>query len=170
MPRALSLFALACLCLGVVSCSHYRLGNTTAPTFTTLHIAVVESETPLPQARALISTQLRDAFLKDGRVRLVNSSAQADATLTVTLENYSRTVVVARPDDTGLARRFELTLQARATLTDQRTQVAQFTDRALSARSDALTDSGQQQAEYQALPLLAAQLAEITRQAVLDRW
>ena len=53
----------------------------------------VENKTLLPQARALVSTQLREAFARDARVMLVNSPAEADATLAVTITSYRRDVL-----------------------------------------------------------------------------
>jgi hypothetical protein len=75
-----------------------------------------------------------------------------------------------RPDDTGLARKFNLTLTAEATLRDQRAGTVLFENRALTSKKQAFTDSGQLQAEDQTLPLLAASLAESVRNAVLDVW
>jgi hypothetical protein len=167
MFRLLPLLALA---LGLVGCGHYRLGTEVAPRFATLHVAVVKAELVLPQALALATTELREAFIKDGRVRLVDSAEEADATLTVTLESYGRGVAVVRPDDTGLARRFDLTLTARATLTDNRAHQDLFAGRLLTVQRGAFTDSGQQQSEYQTLPLLAQQLAEQTLKATLEIW
>lgn len=167
MLRLVTLLALA---FGLAGCGHYRLGTDSTLRFATLHVAIVKTDALLPQAQAVVTTELREAFIKDGRVRLVDSADAADATLTVTLESYGRGVAVVRPDDTGLARRFELTLTARATLTDNRSHTALFAGRLLTVKRGAFTDSGQQQSEYQALPLLATQLAEQALKATLETW
>jgi outer membrane lipopolysaccharide assembly protein LptE/RlpB len=170
MMRAPLLWLLLGAVLGLAGCSHYRLGTEAAPRFATLHVTVVKSDVLLPQAQAVATTEIREAFLKDGRVRLVDSAAEADATLTLTLESFGRAVAVVRPDDTGLARRFDLTLTARATLTDQRARQDLFAGRLLTVKRGAFTDSGQIQSEYQTLPLLAQQLAEQAVKATLDVW
>jgi outer membrane lipopolysaccharide assembly protein LptE/RlpB len=156
--------------LGAAGCGHYRLGTGVAPQFATLHVAVVKSEALLPQATVLFTTELREAFIKDGRVRLVDSPDEAEAVLTVRLDDYSRGVAVTRADDTGLARRFDLTLAARATLTDHRAGKDYFSERPLVVKRGSFTDGGQVQSEYQTLPLLAGQLAEQVRKAVLEVW
>ncbi len=161
------LFALGLLASG---CAHYQLGTGSKLTFQRLYVAPVANDTALPQAVALVSTQIRESLLRDGRVTLVSAEADADATLVITLTNYGREVATVRPDDTGLARKFNLTLEAKATLRDQRTGKLLFENRALSSQRQAFTDSGQLQAEYQTLPLLAASLAESVRNAVLDVW
>ena len=117
-----------------------------------------------------MTTRLREAFLRDGRVTVVSSPAQADAVLQLTLTGYGRSVAVSRQDDTGLARRFDVTLRAQATLTDQRSKQAFFTQRPVTAKRGIFTDSGLVPAEYQGLPLLAEQLAVEATHAVLDSW
>lgn len=168
--RRLPWCALLGLSLLLAGCSHYQLGTGASPKFTTLFISPVASTALIPQAQSLVTTQVRQAFLKDGRVRLVNSAAEADAVLTLTLVRYERDLSVSLPTDTGLGRRFDVTLEARATLRDTRTATVYFTDRALLAKRGAFTDSGLVPAEYQLLPLLAEQLAGETVHAALDVW
>lgn len=151
-------------------CAHYQLGSEPKTKFASLFIAPVTSSVSLPQAQVLLTTQLREAFIRDGRVTLTDSADTAEASLQISLADYHRAAAVARSDDTGLARRFDVTLQATATLTDNRTRQAYFTRRPLSAKRGVFTDSGLVASEYQALPLLAEQLAEASVHAVLDTW
>ena len=151
-------------------CASYRLGTGAAPKFATLFIAPVKVEKLIPQAQVLVTTQLREAVLRDGRVTLVDSADAADAVLQVTLTGYDRAVTVSRQDDTGLARRFDVTLHASATLTDSRTKQIYFAQRPLNAKRGVFTDSGLVPSEYQALPLLAEQLAGEAVHAMLDTW
>jgi outer membrane lipopolysaccharide assembly protein LptE/RlpB len=166
LPPALALLLL----LGLTACAHYQLGNGPPPKFTRLYLAPVVSDGLIPQAQAVVTTQLREVFLKDGRLALVESAAEADAVLTITLGSYQREATVSRPDDTGRARRFAVTLRASATLLDVRSGQKLFADRPLSATRGVFTDSGQIQAEYQTLPLLAEVLAGNALHAVLDIW
>ena len=175
VARTLRLLALplSVVLLGIAvltGCSHYRLGTGQNLAFQTLYVAPVENKTMLPQAVALVSTALRDEFLRDGRVTLVNSPEQADATLTLTLSDYHRDVATVRPGDTGLARTFTLTLGATVTLHDNRAGRDLFSKRPVDAGRDAYTDSGQLQSEYQSLPLLAGALAKKISHAALDVW
>jgi len=169
--------AIATLAL-LAACSHYQLGaggGTLA--FKTLYIVPVENSAGMPQAGALFSTQLRDAFIRDGRVSIVNSPDQADAILAVNLANYSRNMTTARGDDSGLARKFDLIVSVLATLTDNRTGKLLFEKRPVNATrqifttpTPAATQSEQLQAEYNTMPLLAADLANSVAHAVLDVW
>ena len=170
MLRLLAAFCTLALCVGIAGCGHYRLGTDSKPSFSTLHVNVVKNETLLPQAVAIVTNHVREAFLKDGRVKLVNAAEEADATLTLTLEDYRREVAVVRPDDTGLARRYDLVLRVRGELRDNRTQKTFFAGRPFEVRRGAFTDGGQLQAEYQALPLLAEKLAQDAVRSTLETW
>src|SRR4051812_49033625 len=92
--RVLSVLFLLSSVLGFTGCAGYQLGTGSAPKFTTLFVAPVTTEALIPQARELVTTQVREAFLKDGRVKLVDSPAQADAVLQIALTGYDRAVAV----------------------------------------------------------------------------
>lgn len=168
--KRLAFLAGCTLAFLLAGCANYRLGTGAAPGFATLFVAPVRVDASLPQAQAVYSAQLRDAFLRDGRVRLVGSPDEADAVLTVVLDRYQRDVATVRPDDTGLARRFDLIVTAHATLTDRRAGKDLFTNRPLEVRRGILTDGGQNQSEYQHQPILARELAAQALHAVLDTW
>jgi hypothetical protein len=176
MRYILPLCALLGLYLGT-GCAHYQLGTSGKLSFHTLYIPPVENKAQLPQAVAVITTQVREAFLRDGRVTLVNSVAEADATLTISLVRYVRDIATARPDDTGLARKFNLNLTALCTLRKTSDNTALFENRAIAVDQQIFAtatpqqaDSDQLQSEYQALPQLAAKLADKVSHAALDVW
>jgi hypothetical protein len=166
--RALALAGL--LSLGLAACAHYQLGTGGKLAFTTLYVAPVENHAMLPEAQAIVATALREALARDGRVTLVAAPEAADATLRVTLVGYTREMAAASSTDTDLARKFALHLRATCTLADNRSQHPFFTNREITVTKDAFTDSGQLQAEYQTLPLLAGALADQVAHAVLDVW
>jgi hypothetical protein len=162
-------------------CWHYRMGAGPAPTFSTLFIEPTRNKTTLAQSRELVSTMLREAFIKDGRVQLVDSTADADATLEVTLVKYRRDNAANREDDNGLARKFTLRLEATCTLKDNRSGRLLFDGRQIEVQREAFTDNGlglvpfgtsndQLQSEYNTLPLLAELLSDKVTHAVLDVW
>ena len=113
-------------------CAHYQLGTGGTPAFRTLFVEPVGNKTLLPQAQALLSTHLRETFARDARVQLVNSAAGADATLALTVDSYRREIAAVREGDTGLARKFNVTLGATGTLRDNRSGRAVFENRPLT--------------------------------------
>lgn len=168
------LASLLCLC-GSAGCAHYQLGTEGKLAFSTLYIEPVENKSLLPQARAILATQIREAFERDGRVQLVNSAESADATLQTTIRDYHRDVASVLENDTGLARKYTLTLGVVCTLKNNRTGTILFADRPIAADREAFTDGGslhlsQLQSEYQVLPLLAEALARKVTHSVLDVW
>lgn len=168
VPRWLCLAT--ALLLGTAGCSHYHLGTGSQLAFSSLYVAPVNMRALIPQAQPILGSALREGFLHDGRVSLVNDPAAAQAVLAITVRDYHRDVATVRAGDTGLARKFIVTLGAEATLTETATGRVLFKDRPIVVKRDVFTDSGQQQAEYQILPLLAQDLAGKATHAVLDTW
>lgn len=159
----------AVVCLLFASCANYQLGAGGTPGFRTLYVEPVANQTLLPQAQPLLSTHLREHFARDGRVQLANSADSADAILVVTIGEYRREVAAVREGDTGLARKFNVTLGATCTLRKRGGEIV-FQNRPVSAIREAFTDSGLLQSEYQTLPLLAEALAGKVVHAALDVW
>lgn len=156
--------------LSLSGCSSYHLGSGGKLTFKTIYVAPVVNESNLPQAVAVVSTELREAFLRDGRVSLVNTPDDADVILTVKLLKYSRASAASQSTDTGLARKFDLTLNAEASLRDNHQGKFLFEKHKVEAVREVFTDSGQLQSEYQTVPLLAETLSKNILNAALDVW
>jgi hypothetical protein len=162
-------------------CSHYRMGAGPAPSFATIFIRPAENKTQLAQSQAVVSTMVREAFIRDGRVEVVDTQADADTTLEVTLVKYRRENSANREDDNGLARKFTLHLTASLSLRDNRTGQMLFNKRVVEVQKEAFLDNGlgsvpfgtsndQLQSEYNTLPLLADSLSDRVTHAVLDVW
>jgi len=165
-----TLLALTACTLLTGGCANYRLGTGVTPAFNSLYVEPVANRTLLPQAQAIISTRLRESFARDGRTRLSNSPDQADATLVVVIAEYRRDIAAVREGDTGLARKFNVTLGVTCTLRDNRTGRPIFENRTVNAVREIFTDSGQLQSEFQTLPILAEALATKIVNATLDTW
>jgi len=162
----------------LISGCGYQLGTPqTAPlAFSTLYVAPVKLRALIPQADAILTGALREHFSRDGRVALAAHPDTAGAVLEITIRNYRRETATADPSDTGLARKFTIVLLAEATLRAGTADTAAgaaktyFTARPIEVRRDIFADDGQQQAEYQILPILAHDLANKALHAVLDTW
>jgi len=162
-----ALIALLALMLG--GCANYRLGTGSLPSFKTIYLAPAESEALVPQARALVSGRIREAFLRDGRLSPTVNADEAEAVLTVTLRNFGREASVAKAEDAGLARKFALKLTAVCTLRTRDGKVL-FENREVTVTRELYVDGGQLQSEYETLPYLADMLATSLTHAVLDTW
>jgi outer membrane lipopolysaccharide assembly protein LptE/RlpB len=168
------------LCLCLAGCAHYQLGTTGKLAFSTLYIEPVANKVvTLPQAQAPLGTQVRQAFAEDGRVELVDSPQEADATLSIVLTDYHREVAAVRENDTGLASKFVVTLGATCTLRDNRSGHLYFEKRVVTVQRGVYADNGvpagpatgnQLQSEYNTIPLLAGDMASRLTHVVLDVW
>lgn len=185
LSRRLASLALVAFALIGTACSHYRLGTGAQHDFESVFIAPVETNAVIPQSTALLSTQIREAFIRDGRVRVVNTPAEADAILTVKLDGLRRDTLTSLPSDGGLARTFGLVLEASATLRDSKGEKTWFADRRLRVERQIFTNDGttlatpdgpylvplqQTQAEYTIVPTLGENLASQVKSTVLDTW
>jgi outer membrane lipopolysaccharide assembly protein LptE/RlpB len=163
------LFSLVLGCSVLLSgCSHYQLGTSGKLSFATLYVEPATNRTLLPQAQAIVTTQIRQAFLQDGRVAQTSAPDAADAVLEIRIQDYHRDVASVLENDTGLARKFTLTLEVACTLRSKGTVL--FQDRVIRVQRDAFTDGGLLQSEYQTLPILAEALGKKVAHAVLDVW
>jgi hypothetical protein len=156
--------------LAFAGCAHYQLGQGNRAPFNRLFLEPVADRARVPQSRALLDLRLREAFIRDGRSSLVAAATDADATLSVAIADYRREVIAVRENDTGLARKFNVQLTLSCRLRDNRAGRVIWEDRIITVTREVFTDSGQLQAEYQTLPLLAESAAAQVVHAALDVW
>ncbi|MGF1482998.1 MAG: LPS assembly lipoprotein LptE [Opitutales bacterium] len=167
--RWLYLFrVLAGLCLLLTGCAHYSLDRPGQLPFDTLYVEPVENRSFAPQAQETLSLQLITALRQAG-VTTVASPAQADAILSVSLADFRREGSATQAGDTGLAASYILILEADCTLSASNGEVF-FENRRILAREQIFLDSGQQPAEFQAMPVLARTLSGNIRDAVVSTW
>lgn len=182
-PLARGLAALVSLVvLGLLSgCASYHLGAPAELPFEAIYIRPASNDSFAPQAQAVVSTQLRQNFIRDGRVKLVTSEEAADAVLLVNLTEYNRRTGARSSTDTVLAKDFDITLAADISLYNQNQGDYFFKGRRIEDRANtyidnpyaaetALKTQAYQQNEYQAMPLLARDLARKIADEVLSAW
>lgn len=176
MKGMLRLTAFRNLLLGVSACAlggcaHYELGTGTAvPAFRTIYVEPIQNTAALPQAVATFSRAIRNAFAADGRVELAGSAASADVILRVDLAQFERTFTSVQPNDTALARKFDLNIVALCSLEDHANGRMLWNHQEIRVTRQIFVDDGQNPAEYQVQPQLAAQLADRVVHRVLDVW
>jgi hypothetical protein len=167
VQRSLSLLALISGLL-FQSCAHYQAGSGVSIPFSTIQISPVVNQSLAPQINQVINHDLRQAFIQSPDV--VVESSGANARLNVTVNNYTRETIATNSQDTGLARKYALTLSATCDLTNQMDDTPYFTNRPVSVYLDVFLDSGQTQAETNAIPLLSKKLSTAIANEVLQVW
>lgn len=162
-------------------CASYNLGSSAALPFESIYIRPVANDSFAPQAQALLSAQLREAFIRDGRVKVLANEADADAVLEVTLTDYRRRGAARSSADTVVAQTFDLNLVAVTSLFSQNSGSFYFQNRPIQDATTAYTENpylpdgapqtqGFQQSEYQAMTQLTRGLARKIADEVLSPW
>jgi len=163
------------------ACKSYQLGSPATLPFESIYVRPVMNQSFAPQAQALLSSQIREAFLRDGRVRLVSDPSTADAVLVIDLTEYRRSPGARESNDTTVARSFSLGLVADISLYDQNRGRYYFRQRQASERANAYVNDPYAnpalpetqdffQSEYQAMPRLTRGLAQKIANEVLSPW
>lgn len=150
-------------------CTHYHMGAPATLSFQSIYIEPIRNESYAPQAQALLADQLATAFIEDGRVR-ITSQKKADALLEITLKDFEKNVSATEESDTLVGRSFNITLVAQCTLINTKTGDILLHEVPISSTIDAFVDTGFQQSEYQAMPVLTRDLAKKIRDRVLSGW
>jgi len=152
----------------VFGCVHYQTGDGSALSFNSIEIEPVQNQSLAPQANHVLNHDLREAFIQSGKVSVENSNAHA--LLKVVLKDFDRETIATNSRDTGLARKYTLSLSAECALIDQGENTPYFEGRTVSAEVDVYLDSGQTRSETSAIPLLSKKLAKTIAQEVLQVW
>lgn len=179
---AVMYFFMALLAMSFLGgCKSYQLGNPAELPFQSIYVKPVSNNSFAPQAQALLSTQLREVFIRDGRTRIVTSEEEADAVLLVNLTEYRRSAAARQSDDTAAAAEFDLTLVAVVSLYNQNEGTYLLRNHELSDVSNAYIENLYAspgaprtqdflQSEYQSMPLLTRDLARRIADEVLSPW
>lgn len=162
------------------ACASYKLGTHGTLPFESIYIVPAKNESFAPQAQALVSAQVREAFIKDGRVKVLSSIESADVVLELTLSDYDRNVGARLRADTVAARTVNLGLTASVSLFEAENGVPVFELRQISQTTTVHSDNPyagstrQQQsyiqAEHNAMERLARGIARKITDEVLSPW
>jgi hypothetical protein len=180
MRALLALLACSALLLAGTGCSSYKLGPANTLPFQTVHVALAEDRSYTPQVRVLLTAQLIEELNRSGRVRVVNSRAEAEALLTVTLVSVVRDTSVTQPGDSLLnpdgdsGRPFKLERSFNATLRLEDASGRQVWLDNAEVTTERFTLiaplTGLANAEFADMPAATRALAEASARAVLGVW
>ena len=171
-----------CLAVTVLSvltgCAAYHLGSSADLPFEKIYVHPASNESFAPQSQALITTNVRETLLRDGRVKLVSSVEFADVVLYIKLKDYTRTARALQSTDTEIARSFDLRLVAEISLFNRSTGRYLVKNRIVNERSTAHTENPYKNtsidqyalAEYQSMPRLTRGLSRKISDIILEAW
>lgn len=183
--KSFSTLGLVSVALAVLSgCASYKLGSSAEIPFETLYVQPVTNDSFAPQAQPIVSSQVRDAFIRDGRVKLVTSAEKADAVLIINLTEYDRRSASRSTVDSERAQDFDIRLKSEVALFNQRSGDYYFEGRKLTERTNSYVRNpyvdndnlsiqnldAYHQGEREAMPRLARGLARQIADEVLSTW
>lgn len=179
--RLQMLITLALVLATVTGCRSYQLGHPSELPFESIFIRPATNDSFAPQAQALISSDLRESFIRDGRVKLVADEADADIVLLINLTEYDRTPGARANDSTRKGFSFDITLGAIVSLYDQNTGRYLFQNQSVDASATAYTENPYLPAgslntqtyhiaERQAMPNVTRLMAQKIADRILGVW
>ncbi|MEN8663107.1 MAG: LPS assembly lipoprotein LptE [Lentimonas sp.] len=179
--RSTFLYGLSLLAIAFFSgCASYQLGTHGSLPFESIYIRPAVNESFAPQSQAMISAQIREAFIRDGRVKVLSKESEADAVLEVTLTEHERQAGARLRTDTESARTFRLELSAEISLFNVNSGDFYFEGRQLRQNTSVYADNpyattatqaqGYIQAEYNAMTRIARGIARKIADEVLSPW
>ena len=169
LPRFHFCLSLLLLVFATSGCGRYHLGRHAEPPFRSIYIRPASNESFAAQVQTIVSQQLREEFIRDGLLE-VASESEADAVLELVLRDFERDIAATRSDDTAIAEKLRLELTAYCTLTDNRTGEIYFKNRPVQASAQSFPQNRPQHEEYQAMPVLAGEMARRISYEVLQVW
>ena len=163
-------FLLAATLLLPTACATYKLGLPEGPPFNSVQVEVVKNASFAPQMQGYLTRSLREVFSTGpSHVRLGAGDA-ADATLSITVDDYRRRMATTNPNDTGEPNSYHLEISAKATLVDNRTGDTYFKNRPFRSTIRSFGADQLPERERQNLPLLARDLAKDIYEEVTTAW
>lgn len=173
MPRFITLFSTFALCLAglaLSSCSSYSR-HAAKPPFSKLYIEPVDNRTVAPQVIAVFSRNLREEFMRDATVQLVDRD-QAEAVLTLRLTAYDNATGSFSRSDAGQVGSLLMQIGATGNLIGKDGTIY-FENRPFQRTTHVFTNTGPQDlpaGRYQSIPLVAQQIARDVKNAVNGTW
>lgn len=173
-PRRLMVFAVMGMVAGMIlsGCAGYQLGNVPNSAMSgvrTIYVPVVRNQTLEPGLPVVVTNAIIRRLENDGTYASGRSGG-ADAELTVRLTEFERVPTRRSRDDVSITTQYRAVLKAEVTLVNRVTGVTVMKDRVISGASEYIVQGDAVEAERQALPLVAQDLANRIVSAVAEGW
>ena len=172
----------ACLLLLTLSgCRSYQLGHPAELPFESIYIRPVANDSFAPQAQALVSADVREAFIRDGRLKVLADEDAADVVLLINLTDYERSPGARSNVDRVKAFDFDIKLKSKVSLYNNNKGNYYLENETIEADSNAytenpyagtgaLTTQTYHLAERQAMPQVSRELAQRIADRILSVW
>lgn len=164
-------FALVCASIALSGCFSYRLAGTPVKLpFKTVYVKPVQNLSYAPQAADPLTNAISAAINRAPEVKTA-LEGDADAILDVRIVDFRRRAVATKSADTAVSAANRVTLTAKCTLVKRNGDVV-FADRTVKASATVYAGdiNATVTGEYQTMPVLARELGEKVKDAVIGIW
>jgi hypothetical protein len=162
--------------LGVVfllsGCAGYRVGDTSGRDLQgvrSVYVPTAKNTSLEPELQMTVTNAIIRRFNADGTLE-TDQNAAADSELDVVVTNVQHNPIRSSTTDLLITAEYQLTIQAKATYTNRKLGRKIFENFDVSGSTTYFTQSNNLEAERQALPLAAQDLAENTVKLVTEGW
>ena len=150
-------------------CAGYHVGTVTAHNFQSVSVPMFRNRTLRPQLEAQITNAITKRIQEDGTVR-VESSPDADVVLDGEVTHYERNSLRFLQSETRIPREFEIVITVRVEAKDRRTGETVLKPTEIVGKTDVFIGADQQSSEFQALPLVADDIARRVVGLLVENW
>lgn len=151
----------AILLLLLLNACHYQAGYPVAQCpLKTIYVQPIIKDALVANISGVLTRQLREELARNTILKVVTKESGADARLETHLVRYEPTVSSVSTDDALSAHTLSLKATARCSLQDMNTGYYYFKDREFTVEVAIRCSAEGQTAEYQAIPLVARDLAK----------
>ena len=156
-------------CALAVGCLGYRVGPILKADYRSVAVPMFKNKTYKPQLEAQITNGIIKRLQTDGTLR-VDSEANADVVVTGEIIRYNRLALRLLQENADVPREYRLVIVVHVEAHDRLTGKVVLKPTDISGSADMFIGSDQQSAEYQALPLVADDVARQVVSLLVESW
>ena len=153
----------------LTGCAGYHVGPIFKGNYKTVAVPMFKNHTYRPQLEAQVTNALIKRLQSDGTLQVV-SADNADVLLTGEITRYLRGELRSAHEETREPREYKLTIEVRISLRDQRTGQLILKPTLVTGSTETFIGSDLQSTEYQALPLIADDVARRAARLLTESW
>jgi hypothetical protein len=156
-------------CALAAGCMGYRVGPVLKADYRSVAVPMFKNKTYKPQLEAQITNGIIKRLQADGTLR-VDSEANADVVVTGEITHYDRLALRLTQEDVNVPREYRLVIIVHVEGRDRRTGKVVLKPTDISGTTDMFIGADLQSAEYQALPLVADDVARQVVSLLVESW
>lgn len=160
------------LAFALSGCAGYRVGNVSGRDLQgvrSVYLPTVKNTSLEPDLQMTVTNAIIRRFNDDGTLQ-VNQNAAADSELDMVITNVDHTPIRSSNSDLLITAEYQLRIEAKATYVNRRLGRKIFENITVTGSTTFFTQSNIIEAERQALPLAAEDLATNTVKLITEGW